>query len=238
MNRFGNSGQACLVAFSLAGSVAVIGVLVTLWHPGDPEVEGKRVSAWFGQLFAKECNSNNVPISYMADGAFERMTPEIAVPFLAAKLRYNPVWDELFPWLKQNRFTSRFTRRLVAPVDRRLRASSLLRIKGPAASNAVPALLIACKQDPNMRVRRECVYDLAFVLNRRPRNGGVLMSDWPEFESSTIGEAARRYPDIARRLGVTLVQTTKISEQGGSANASQPIRSETNRTSLAAGSRR
>src|SRR5579859_4654229 len=108
MSRVRPSGQTCLIA----GSVAVIGVLVALWHPGDPEFEGKRVSVWFDQIFSNECNSNNVPISYAAYGTFERMTPEVAVPFLAGKLKYNPVWDELSSWLKQNRFTSRFTRRL------------------------------------------------------------------------------------------------------------------------------
>ena len=178
MSCFGHNGKAYRVAFSLAGLVAVTTALVGLRHSSDPQFEGKRVSAWFDQLFSQECNSNNVPISYAAEGAFKRMTPEVAVPFLAAKLKHNPAWDESLSWLKQNRFTRRFTRRLIAPADQRLTAASLLLVRGPAASNAVPALLVACKQDPSRKVRMQSVYTMAFVLDRKPVNGVVLVSDW------------------------------------------------------------
>jgi len=237
MSCFGHNGKAYLVAFSLAGLVAVTTALVGLRHSSDPQFEGKRVSAWFDQLFSQECNSNNVPISYATEGAFKRMIPEVAVPFLAAKLKYNPAWDELLSWLKQNRFTRRFTRRLIPPADRRLTAASLLLVRGPAASNAVPALLVACKQDPSRRVRMQSVYTMAFVLDRKPHNGGVLMSDWARFESAAIAAAAEHYPDTAQKLRIS-VQRNMISELGGAANRSQPIRSETNSTSSAAASRR
>lgn len=235
MRASGHNGRVYFAVFSLAGLVAVTSLFVILRGNSDAKFEGKRVSAWFDQLFAKECNSNNVPISYMAEGAFERMTPEVAVPFLTAKLRYRPALDELLSWLKQNRFTSRFTMQRIAPLDRRLTAAGLLRFKGSAASNAVPALLVAWKQDPSMRVRSESVYTLAFVLNRRPRNGLV---PWPEFESSTIGEAARRYPDVVQRLGVTSIHTSKISEQQAGAGGNQPVSPHTISTPSAAGSRR
>ena len=236
MRRFRHNGRVYLAEFSLAGLLAASGLWMYLrFEDDDPKFEGKRVSAWFDQLFSQEINSNNVPISYAAQGSILRMKAD-AVPFLATKLKYHPIGDELFVWLKQNWLTRRFTGRMVSPLDRRLTAVGLLGQIGPAASNAVPALLLAWKQDPSKRVRENSVYVLAVVLNNPPYKG-VHVSRWPEFESVTIGEAAERYPDIAKKLHVS-VQPRKLSEPASAANWSQPVRSETNGTPAEAGSGR
>jgi hypothetical protein len=87
--------------FRLNGRVYVAGLLAAsvLWislrlEHDHPNYEGKRLSAWYDQLFSKEINSNNVPISCAAEGVFLRMKGD-AVPFLVRKLKYHPIGDEL-----------------------------------------------------------------------------------------------------------------------------------------------
>ncbi len=64
----------------------------------------------------------------------------------------------------------------------------------------------------------------------------------PEAAKERFIEWRGRHPEIASRLGqqdliLDVILRNKV-EPGGAANGSQPIRSETNQTSAAAGSRR
>jgi hypothetical protein len=175
----------------------------------NPEFEGKSISAWFQQLGS----TNSVP----AVGAFRRMTP-VAIPYVVAKLKYHSISDTAVSWLKLNPATSRFLKLVTEPTERRCRAAAALRIMGPNAENALPALMTAWKLDPSPDIRRNAVYALPPILKRRypDGHGGVPLSEWPKFEASMTAEAARRFPEVARRLGVPM--TEEVSEPVGGSN--------------------
>jgi len=175
----------------------------------NPEFEGKRTSEWFQQLGT----TNWVT----AQGAFGRMTPA-AIPYLAAQLKYHSIRDKAVSWLKLNPVTSRFLKHVTEPTQRRCQAAAALRMMGPTAENALPALMTAWKLDPSPDVRKNAVFALPPILKRRYPlpGGGVRLSEWPKFEASMTAEAARRFPEVARRLGVPI--TEEVSEPAGGSN--------------------
>ena len=132
--------------------VGLSAVRLPAQEPLDPEVDGKRLSKWFEQLESEECNSNNVPVSFQAEGVLQRLKPD-AIPFLLARLRYDPVSDPALIGLDKDRAE-----------ERRAQAASLLRIMGQPALSAVPALLEAWKNDPSKTVKINCVLAMAWIL--------------------------------------------------------------------------
>jgi len=80
MNVRANRKASAIVLTTSA--LVFVSLLFVLDLPANPGFEGKRVSTWFAQLGSADRNSNNVPVCYIAEGAFERMPPE-AAPYLA-----------------------------------------------------------------------------------------------------------------------------------------------------------
>ncbi len=199
-------------AIASAGAITLIMLSSSRTHSNDPEFKGKRISAWFQQL----CSTNWFP----AEEAFSRMTPE-AIPYVVGQLKYHSISDKAVCWLKQNPAASRFLKRVTEPTKRRCEAAAALRMMGPAAENALPALLAAWKLDPSADVRKNAVYALPPILKRRyPRDGGVPLSEWPKFEASMTAEAARRFPEVARRLGMAVPK--KFSNHPVEPNRGEP----------------
>jgi hypothetical protein len=234
--RMSHNRTVYAVSILLAGGIAAALLLRARLGAVDPEFEGKRISAWFGQLFSMDRNGNNVPVSCVAEGAFTRMKSE-AVPYLLARVKYSPLADRLVVWLKRNVVTSRWAKRLTLASDKQRKAISVLCQMGPSAMSAVPALLKTWEDENSTDVKQHVVFALGCILDRTPQRG-VLLSEWAKFESETIAEAKRRLGGTAQHLAAASVAMATGPEPGGPANGSQPIRSETQRTSAPAGSRR
>jgi hypothetical protein len=205
----------------------------------NPVFQGKRVSIWFQELCffgVFESRSNGKQFEEVYD-AFSRMGPE-AVPYLTQKLRYlryEPT-DKVFLWIKRNRLMRPYTKGIILPSSKRAYAAVALRRMGSSAESAVPALLEAWKHD-NPEVKASCVAAMASILYGKPPLG-MTLSEWNALESKVIADAAREFPDAARAQGISSEITSIMAEPRVAANRSQSILSETNQTSVAAGSGR
>lgn len=233
------------VGLVVAGMVAAILVLIlaTRTSVPNPEFQGKRISVWFDQLcsgvFSGSPRGEAFPEAY---DAFTRMGPD-AVPYLIRQLSRNRTGglENVLLWLRQQTLTRPFMRNLILPSSKRAYAAVALRRMGASAEAATPALMEAWKHDIP-EVKNDCVSAMAAILYReRPDlQMGVDMDTamYQKFEARVVSAAAERFPEVASALQIDFGTKETIAEPDGPANGSPVLRSETNRTSSTAGSRR
>jgi hypothetical protein len=194
--------------FAAAG-VGLILVFIALRQPRTPVFEGKPISAWFEQLCCGILGGSSE-----AYNAFTRMTSNNsnAVPYLVGRLTYLRAsrTEKVVLWLKRNWLTGPFAKDIILPNTRRCYAAVALQRMGPSASSAVPALLEAWKLDIR-EVQVNCVAALAAILYGRVPADGLSPSDWMRFESQTVADAARAFPEAARRLKIAVPQAIAVS---------------------------
>lgn len=195
------------------------------------------MSAWHTQLcygvYGGRSKVDNQKFSE-AYAAFTRMDAE-AVPYLAEKLHYlrSQRLEQAFYWAKKRQWLRPILKNMIAPTEQRCYAAVALRLIGPAAEAAIPALLESWKND-NGQVKPNCVAAMASILNLTMPDG-LSLAEGRVFERRTVGEAARRFPMAAQNLGISL---TGNAAPNAAANQSQPVTSGTSLPSPAAGSGR
>ena len=207
-----------VIACTLAGLLFTIATP----RPPDPIYAGRRVSAWFDDLCATGFGTAQQARRHAASyAAFTNMAPD-AVPFLADQLLY----DRSGIRMKLTFYTLRYTlnehlvTNILWPEDRRCYAAAALRRMGPQAEAAIPALLEAWAHDgQNMRVAS--VWALESIM-RGHYTDWLSPFEHEMLESSVIAEAARRYPAVAKELGIS----PEAMEYGGHCDSPAP-RAET-----------
>jgi hypothetical protein len=166
-----------------------------------------------------------------------------AVPYLIEQFKRDRSGrtEGFLLWLRQKSITQPFMKNAILPSSKRAYAAVALRRMGGSAELAIPALLEVWKNDIP-EVKNDCVAAMAAILYGEhpelPDGVGLSMSKYREFEATVISDAARRFPEIADALQLDSDAKPQIAEPDGAASGSQPIRSETNPTPSAAGSRR
>lgn len=172
-------------------------------RPPDPTHAGRRVSVWYGDLctgvFVGTGRASGWAVSY---AAFTNM-PSEAVPFLVDQLLYDRsgIRQKLIAYSRRFTVTGRLTANIIWPPECRNYAAVALRQMGPRAESAIPALLEAWVHDgPEMRVN--AVSALESIL-RGHTTGGTMQDEQQMLESSVISEASRRYPAVAKELGIS-----------------------------------
>jgi hypothetical protein len=144
-------------------------------------------------------------------------------------------------WLRKQPVTRPLVKNAILPSSRREYAAVALRRMGASAESAIPALMEAWKRDiPAVKVNCVSAMDAIIYCNRPDlqMGDGIDTPTYQKSESRIISDAARRFPKIASTLQIDVAAKEPIAEPDDPSSGTQPIRSDKNSTSPAAGSRR
>lgn len=190
----------------MAAALVILGAAfcIIALSPRDPVVKGKRVSLWHKQLCHGVWGGRSETDDRLfieAYEAFHHMGSE-AVPYLSAKLRCvrSERVEQVYRWAIKQPTLRSLLKNTVGPAEKRDYAAIALRQIGPSAGDAIPALLEAWKHDC-AEVKLNCLYAMASIMYGAVPDG-LSIAEGKVFEAKVLAEAVRRYPRVARDLGL------------------------------------
>jgi len=191
----------------VSATLVVIGAVVVIYRPKDPNHAGRPVSAWFRDLCSGVWGGTAKAKGFdSAYAAFTEVGPEV-VPYLTQQLKYDrsSIRQKMIDLLRRHSVTKAFTATVIWPSSRRSYAAvALLRI-GPKAEAAIPALMETWAHDsPSVKV--SAVSALESILFHQCTDGAT-QAEWGKLEATVIAEASRRYPSVAAELGIKSGET-------------------------------
>ena len=177
----------------LAGIAAVAAVLcIPLFQRlREPMYEGRRVSAWFGDLCMGVFPGHDASRWSAASAEFSRMDSN-AVPFLVKQLTYDQggTIERMELGARKVLILSQFTKQLVIPSMQRTYAAVALKQMGTNAVSALQPMQVAIQHEPQRDVRVNTVMAMAVIVGF-PAPRSFSDQQWQEFERAVL-ERARR----------------------------------------------